>query len=105
MVGSVAAVGPFWYRASTVAQRGVFLVGDAAGVTDPITGEGVAAGLREAPAFAAALKSPHPERSYRQGHPPPTQDPRPRAAVVPPPCPAAPLVERAPPGRPSAPPN
>ncbi len=82
MVGSVAAVGPFWYRASTVAQRGVFLVGDAAGFTDPITGEGVAAGLREARAFAAALNSPHPERSYRQAHRRLTKDPRRVAALL-----------------------
>jgi flavin-dependent dehydrogenase len=82
MVGSVAAVGPFWYRASTVAQRGVFLVGDAAGFTDPITGEGVAAGLREARAFAAALDSPHPERSYRQAHRRLTKDPRRVAALL-----------------------
>src|SRR5439155_174109 len=52
LVGSVAAAGPFWYRASTVAEHGVFLVGDAGGFTDPITGEGIAAGLRQARAFA-----------------------------------------------------
>jgi len=76
LVGSVSAVGPFWYRASTVAKGGIFLVGDAAGFTDPITGEGVAAGLRQARAFAAALKSPNPERAYRQAHRRLTRDPR-----------------------------
>jgi 2-polyprenyl-6-methoxyphenol hydroxylase-like FAD-dependent oxidoreductase len=76
LVGSVAAVGPFWYRASEVAQRGVFLIGDAAGFTDPITGEGVAAGLRQAQAFAAALESPNPEDAYRQAHRRLTKDPR-----------------------------
>lgn len=76
LIGSVSAVGPFWYRASTVADRGIFLVGDAAGFTDPITGEGVAAGFRQARAFAAALESPNPERAYRQAHRRLTKDPR-----------------------------
>jgi flavin-dependent dehydrogenase len=82
LVGSVFAVGPFWYRASTVAQRGVFLIGDAAGFTDPITGEGVAAGLRQARAFAAALESPNPEHIYRQAHQRLTKDPRRVAALL-----------------------
>jgi flavin-dependent dehydrogenase len=81
LVGSVAAVGPFWYRASTVAKRGVFLIGDAAGFTDPITGEGVAAGLRQARAFAAALESPDPPRAYRRAHRRLTTDPRRVAAL------------------------
>jgi menaquinone-9 beta-reductase len=76
LVGSVSAVGPFWYRASTVAQRSVFLVGDASGFTDPITGEGVAAGLRQARAFVAALESSNPERTYRRTHRRLTKDPR-----------------------------
>jgi menaquinone-9 beta-reductase len=82
LVGPVAAVGPFWYRASTVAQDRVFLVGDAAGFTDPITGEGVATGLRQARAFAAALESPNPERAYRQAHLRLTKDPRRVAALI-----------------------
>jgi flavin-dependent dehydrogenase len=82
LAGSVSAVGPFWYRASTVADRGVFLIGDAAGFTDPITGEGVAAGLRQARAFAAALRSRNPERAYRQAHRRLTQDPRRVAALL-----------------------
>ncbi|HEY4746512.1 MAG TPA: FAD-dependent monooxygenase, partial [Steroidobacteraceae bacterium] len=81
LVGSVSAVGPFWYRASTVANDGVFLIGDAAGFTDPITGEGIAAGLRQARAFAAALDTPHPERAYRQAHRRLTEDPRRVAAL------------------------
>jgi flavin-dependent dehydrogenase len=81
LVGSVTAVGPFWYRASTVAKRGVFLIGDAAGFTDPITGEGVAAGLRQARAFAAALESPDPQRAYRRAHRRLTTDPRRVAAL------------------------
>lgn len=67
-VGPVAAAGPFWYRARTVAHRGVFLVGDAAGFTDPITGEGIAAGLRQARAVSAALDAEHPEPVYRRAH-------------------------------------
>ena len=81
LVGVVSAVGPFWYRATTVAQGGVFLIGDAAGFTDPITGEGVAAGLRQARAFAAALESVKPERTYRQAHRRLTNDPRRVAAL------------------------
>lgn len=81
LVGSVSAVGPFWYRASTVADHGVFLIGDAAGFTDPITGEGVAAGLRQARAFAAALDSSNPERAYRRAHRRLTKDPRRVAAL------------------------
>ena len=81
LVGAVSAVGPFWYRATTVAQGGVFLIGDAAGFTDPITGEGVAAGLRQARAFAAALESVNPERTYRQAHRLLTNNPRRVAAL------------------------
>ena len=81
LVGSVSAVGPFWHHASTVAQDRVFLIGDAAGFTDPITGEGIAAGLRQARAFAAALESVNPERTYRQAHRRLTKDPRRVAAL------------------------
>jgi menaquinone-9 beta-reductase len=81
LVGSVSAVGPFWYRASTVARDGVFLIGDAAGFTDPITGEGIATGLRQARAFAAALDTPNPERAYREAHRRLTTDPRRVAAL------------------------
>lgn len=80
-VGPVYAVGPFWYRARTVAERGVFLVGDAGGFTDPITGEGIAAALRQARAFKAALDSPNPERSYRLAHHRLTANPRRVAAL------------------------
>ena len=82
LADSVSAVGPFWYRASTVAQGGVFLIGDAAGFTDPITGEGVAAGLRQGRAFAAALDTPNAERAYRQAHRRLTKDPRRVAALL-----------------------
>jgi menaquinone-9 beta-reductase len=82
LVGSVVAVGPFWYGATTVADRGIFLVGDAAGFTDPITAEGIATGLRQARAFAAALASPDPERTYRQAHQQLTKDPGRVAALL-----------------------
>jgi flavin-dependent dehydrogenase len=82
LVGPVSAAGPFWYTASTVADRGVFLVGDAAGFTDPITAEGVAAGLRQGRAFSAALDTPNPERAYRQAHRRLTKDPRRVAALL-----------------------
>ena len=82
LVRPVSAVGPFWYTASTVADRGVFLIGDAAGFSDPITAEGVATGLRQARAFAAALDTPNPERTYRQAHRRLTKDPRRIAALL-----------------------
>jgi flavin-dependent dehydrogenase len=82
LVGSVSAVGPFWYRASTVARDRVFLIGDAAGFTDPITGEGIAAALRQARAFAAVVDRPQPEREYRIAHRRLTQDPRRVASLL-----------------------
>jgi flavin-dependent dehydrogenase len=81
LVGSVAAVGPFWYGATTVADRGIFLIGDAAGFTDPITAEGIATGLRQARAFVEALASPNPERAYRRAHAQITKDPHRVAAL------------------------
>jgi len=80
-VGAVRAIGPFWFQASTVADGAIFLVGDAAGFTDPITAEGIATGLRQGRAFAAALDRPQPERSYRQAHRRITADPRRIAAL------------------------
>ena len=82
LVGPVAAAGPFWYRASTVAADGIFLVGDAGGFTDPITGEGIAAGLRQARAFAVAIESRNPERAYRLAHRRLTKDPRRVASLL-----------------------
>jgi len=81
MVCPVSAVGPFWYGTRTVADGGIFLVGDAAGFTDPITAEGVATGLRQARAFADALASPNPEPAYRQAHRRLTKDPHRVAAL------------------------
>lgn len=68
LVGEVRAVGPFNYRASTVAAHGVFLIGDASGFVDPISGEGLAAGMRQAQAFSDAIQSPAPEATYRRSH-------------------------------------
>jgi flavin-dependent dehydrogenase len=82
LVRPVSAAGPFWYTASTVADRGVFLIGDAAGFSDPITAEGVATGLRQARAFAAALDTPNPERTYRLAHRRLTKDPRRVASLL-----------------------
>jgi menaquinone-9 beta-reductase len=82
LTGPVTAVGPFWYRASTVAERGVFLLGDAAGFTDPITAEGIATGLRQAQAFVAVLASPQPEAAYRRAHRRLTRDPRRVASLL-----------------------
>ena len=82
MVGGVTAVGPFRYRATTVAADNVFLVGDAAGFSDPITGEGLAAAFRQARAFAASLDQPSPERAYRRAHRAITRDPRRVAALL-----------------------
>jgi flavin-dependent dehydrogenase len=64
-----------------VADRSIFLIGDAAGFTDPITAEGIATGLRQARAFAAALVSPNPERAYRGAHRRLTGNPRRVAAL------------------------
>jgi flavin-dependent dehydrogenase len=80
-VGKVSAVGPFSYRARTVAQRGVFLVGDAAGFSDPITGDGIATGLRQARALVDAFNSANPESTYRRAHRRLTRDPRRVAAL------------------------
>ena len=82
LVGAVSAVGPFWYRASTVARDRIFLVGDAAGFTDPITGEGIAAALKQGRAFAAALDRPQPETAYRIAHRQLTTDPRRVASLL-----------------------
>ncbi len=81
-IDDAVATGPFRYRASTVARDGVFLVGDAAGFVDPISGEGVAAGLLQARAFAQALEHPTPEGAYRAAHRRLTQDPRRATALL-----------------------
>ncbi|TMF86932.1 MAG: NAD(P)/FAD-dependent oxidoreductase [Chloroflexi bacterium] len=52
---AVRGAGPFWSRPSSVAGGRVFLVGDAAGFLDPLTGDGMAAGLVAARRLASTL--------------------------------------------------
>jgi len=47
---TIHGAGPFWTRPSNIASRRVFLIGDAAGFLDPLTGDGMTAG------FVAASK-------------------------------------------------
>jgi len=47
--------GPFWTRPSRIAEERVFLVGDAAGFLDPLTGDGMSAGLLGARRLAGIL--------------------------------------------------
>lgn len=61
----VKGAGPFWIRPSTVAASRVFLAGDAAGFLDPLTGDGMSAGLVAAHALAAILAEPDPQAAAR----------------------------------------
>jgi flavin-dependent dehydrogenase len=58
LAGRVGGAGPFRTRPRTVAQGRCFLVGDAAGFLDPLTGDGIAAGLTQASALARLLARP-----------------------------------------------
>jgi 2-polyprenyl-6-methoxyphenol hydroxylase-like FAD-dependent oxidoreductase len=53
--GPVTGAGPFRVKSRTVADRGVFLLGDAAGFLDPITGDGMSAGFLAAAELARLL--------------------------------------------------
>lgn len=53
----VRGAGPFWVRASRVAGDGVFLLGDAAGFLDPLTGDGMSDALVAASKLAEILAS------------------------------------------------
>jgi len=55
LTGRVRGAGPFRMRPRTVAAGRVFLAGDAAGFLDPLTGDGIAAGLAQAATLAALL--------------------------------------------------
>jgi flavin-dependent dehydrogenase len=55
LTSRVRGAGPFRVGPSQVAAGGTFLVGDAAGFTDPLTGDGIAAGLVQAEALARFL--------------------------------------------------
>jgi flavin-dependent dehydrogenase len=59
--------GPFWTRPSTIAAGRVFLVGDAAGFLDPLTGDGITAGVIAARRLADLLIEAHPsaDKAYR----------------------------------------
>lgn len=57
LLGRLRGAGPFNLRAATPARGRVFLVGDAAGFLDPLTGDGITAGLQQALALAHILRS------------------------------------------------
>jgi menaquinone-9 beta-reductase len=63
----VRGAGPFWVRPRQVAGRRVFLLGDAAGFLDPLTGDGMSEALVASQKLAALLASGcrDPERDYR----------------------------------------
>jgi len=66
-LGSINGAGPFCTRPALVARDRVFLVGDAAGFVDPLTGDGMSAGLVAAKrlAYMLAQRGPRPEADYR----------------------------------------
>jgi flavin-dependent dehydrogenase len=55
LAGRVWGAGPFHTAPTTVAGGRAFLAGDAAGFLDPLTGDGIAAGLAQAAALTATL--------------------------------------------------
>ena len=62
----VRGAGPFWVRPSAVAGNGVFLLGDAAGFLDPLTGDGMSDALVAAKEVARLIvaEAPEPEAAY-----------------------------------------
>lgn len=56
----VTGAGPFRTRPAHVAEGRVFLAGDAAGFVDPLTGDGMTAGLLAAKQLASLLSQRHP---------------------------------------------
>lgn len=58
LMGTVRGAGPFRTRPRTVAGNRAFLAGDAAGFLDPLTGDGIAAGLTQAAALSGLLAAP-----------------------------------------------
>lgn len=64
----VHGAGPFRVSSRTVAARGAFLVGDAAGFIDPITGDAMSAGFRAAAHLAGLLAGPVPAAEARYRH-------------------------------------
>jgi flavin-dependent dehydrogenase len=65
---AIRGAGPFWSRPARIADGRVFLVGDAAGFLDPLTGDGISAGLVAAGRLASILGSgaPDPAGRYRK---------------------------------------
>jgi flavin-dependent dehydrogenase len=65
---AIHGAGPFWVRPSTVADRRVALIGDAAGFLDPLTGDGMSDALVAARKLAQLVASevPDPLRAYRR---------------------------------------
>jgi flavin-dependent dehydrogenase len=63
-VSEVRGSGPFWQRALRRTAHGVALVGDAAGYTDAVTGEGITLALRCAEALACAIAERRPLCDY-----------------------------------------
>ncbi len=63
---AVRGAGPFWVRPSRVAGDGVFLIGDAAGFLDPLTGDGMSDALVAAERLTAMLAArvAEPEAAY-----------------------------------------
>jgi flavin-dependent dehydrogenase len=57
----VHGAGPFWVRPSQVAGGRVFLLGDAAGFLDPLTGDGMSDALLAARKLAGLLAERHPD--------------------------------------------
>lgn len=64
----IKGAGPFRVSSRTVASKGAFLLGDAAGFIDPITGDAMSAGFRAAEFLAGMLatREPEPEDRYRR---------------------------------------
>ncbi len=60
----VRGAGPFWQRARRRFASGVALVGDAAGYTDAVTGEGITLALQCAEALAAVIAERRPLADY-----------------------------------------
>ena len=67
LLGGVHGAGPFGVAPLEVARDGAFLCGDAAGFLDPVTGDGMSAGLLQAAHLAALLgrRVERAEDSYR----------------------------------------
>lgn len=63
-VSEVRGAGPFWQRARRRFAGNVVLVGDAAGYTDAVTGEGITLALRCAEALARVIAERRPLAAY-----------------------------------------